>query len=63
MSKKLEKLIKEYEAAIHAQVPSSKKIEDLARQVEVEADRVDYSNHSRLRALHTAAERALEIAR
>jgi hypothetical protein len=53
---KLNKLIGEYETAIFATRPSNDKIDKLATAVELEADRVGYTNHSRLYHLHNMAE-------
>ena len=55
---KLESLILLYTAAAFDEPPDMALIDRLANEVEAEADRVNYTNHRRLMALHTQAERA-----
>lgn len=52
----LETLIGRYEEAIFDPTPDPKKIDALCKQVEAEADRVGYTNHTRLMAMHNMAE-------
>jgi hypothetical protein len=54
----LERLIAAYTAAIFAQPFNGAEVDRLCRAVEAEADRVGYTGHARLMAIHTAAERA-----
>lgn len=55
----LEQLLVAYDAAIAAR--DGAEIDRLCVEVEREADRVQYSNHGRLKALHTRAEAAVLI--
>jgi len=55
---KMEALLDRYWKAILAK--DVEKINDLVVKVETEAERVGYTNHRRLMALHNAAEKACE---
>ena len=57
-TKKLERLIDQYESAIWASKPNVGEIERLCNEVEDEARRIGYNDNRRLHALHTAAEQA-----
>jgi hypothetical protein len=52
----LERLIAAYTAAIFAQPFNGAEVDRLCRAVEAEADRVGYTGHARLMAIHTVAE-------
>jgi hypothetical protein len=58
----LEELLEEYERAAGLQYPDVDRLALLGQRVEAEADRVGYTSHSRLMALHTAAEQAADRA-
>lgn len=52
---RLEELIGQYESAIFGGA-SAEEVDRLSNAVEEEADRIGYTNHKRLYALHTLAE-------
>jgi len=58
-TRNLETLIGAYEGAIYSTPVDEAAIERLGHAVEEEADRIGYTDHRRLMALHSAAERAV----
>lgn len=59
-SNTLARLLAEYEAAIWAPRTDQRRIDSLCVKVEQQATVEGYTNHSRLYALHTAAERVCD---
>lgn len=55
----LERLIDQYETEALRTRPRQGRLAELCSQVEGEAERIGYTNHRRLAAVHTLAEQAL----